>query len=440
MKRYFAFLFCFITVFATAQKSSSLLTVYLNDAQTGENVKDATVTLEGYEIPAIKGKYDKKGKFYYFDAIPKGYNTVMAYHKKYNEKGFQNTEALPNEISLKLYTPYRVRIPQDSLNYYKEDHSKIVVAFDDDFFVKNFKCNAAASESMEYCYAKEYLRINYPEITLNKRIDFGMYSFYSVVIEKKDKSSFKRFNDLIIKRLSEDKNILICYGLLLKTEINMPKNKIKKEFFSQNGTPNYIPRYINHDTVSRSSGRIQNAIDQNGAIIMNNKPKPDVRFFNYTVKFDKNHFKDNIYTLSDKALKALYKTDDGNYKKNGFYDFQNYQQNDTLKFWQKQLYPESKTVPYIAVSNVLNYSYADYSDVGEKIFLHYENFNNSPDLDAVYKNREGIIAKKAKTNTAFVIYKLKNTTASPFGMKDMIEYYNSNGKKIYQKIETNIQR
>lgn len=82
--------------------------IYLEDAETSKNVCDAKVTLEGFEIPAIVGKYDKKGKFYYFTEIPVGYNTVMAYHKKYNEKGFQDVKGLPKELKLKLYESHFV--------------------------------------------------------------------------------------------------------------------------------------------------------------------------------------------------------------------------------------------------------------------------------------------------------------------------------------------
>ena len=64
------------------------LKVYLTDAETDKNIADAKVTLEGFEIPEIVGKYNKEEKFYYFTEIPKGYNTIMTYHKKYNEKGF----------------------------------------------------------------------------------------------------------------------------------------------------------------------------------------------------------------------------------------------------------------------------------------------------------------------------------------------------------------
>ncbi len=109
------------------QRSDTIaIKIYLEDAETSKNVCDAKVTLEGFEIPAIVGKYDKKGKFYYFTEVPKGYNTIMAYHKKYNEKGFQNTEGLPKEIKLQLFDPMNVSYRFES-NPYKDSVQVIYI-------------------------------------------------------------------------------------------------------------------------------------------------------------------------------------------------------------------------------------------------------------------------------------------------------------------------
>lgn len=99
-------LYLFISLsscFVLGQEKDFAIKIYLKDAYTGKNVKDAKVTLEGFEIPEIVGNYDKKGKFYYFSEIPTGYNTVMTYHKDYNEKGFYDLKVQPQIINLKLY-------------------------------------------------------------------------------------------------------------------------------------------------------------------------------------------------------------------------------------------------------------------------------------------------------------------------------------------------
>ncbi|MBN8641271.1 MAG: hypothetical protein J0L86_05595 [Flavobacteriales bacterium] len=95
------FLFFFST-FINGQNSGTAIRIFVEDAVDGKVIKDAKVTLEGFDIPEIVGKYDKKGKFYFFNDIPNGYNTVMVYHKKYNEKGFQDVGGLTKSITIKL--------------------------------------------------------------------------------------------------------------------------------------------------------------------------------------------------------------------------------------------------------------------------------------------------------------------------------------------------
>lgn len=104
------FVFCLLWNLPAFSQSGdkAVLKVYLNDTETGRNVKKARVTLEGFEIPAINAKYDRQGKYYYFAEIPKGYNTVMSYHKDYNEKGFQYVNKLPSIIKLQLHDPRNV--------------------------------------------------------------------------------------------------------------------------------------------------------------------------------------------------------------------------------------------------------------------------------------------------------------------------------------------
>jgi hypothetical protein len=107
-------------------KEVHTIKIFLEDAETGLNINDAKVTLEGFEIPAITGKYDIKKKYYYFNQIPAGYNTVMTYHKKYNEKGFQNVSGLPKELKLRLYDPKYVsyRFEKAKLTRFRTDYSK----------------------------------------------------------------------------------------------------------------------------------------------------------------------------------------------------------------------------------------------------------------------------------------------------------------------------
>lgn len=79
--------------------------VFLKDYETKQPITQANVTLEGYLLKDIKAKYNKKEGYFYFKKIPKGYNTIMAYAENYNPKGLQNTEKLPQEITLELHDP-----------------------------------------------------------------------------------------------------------------------------------------------------------------------------------------------------------------------------------------------------------------------------------------------------------------------------------------------
>jgi hypothetical protein len=220
--------------------------VFLEDAFTGRNVKDAKVTLEGFEIPAIVGEYDKKGKFYYFTEIPVGYNTVMAYHKKYNEKGFQDKKGLPKEIKLQLYDPMNVAFEfpyplEDDISqftftndYFIEDPYKIAIKIGS---VNNCKCVDSIIETLsldieiidiEKRFNKKILGINKfscdssyvygDDDSRGEVINVGGHKLKPLIfrssdknceihggsilfLRKKDGTKFKRFNDPTIKKL-----------------------------------------------------------------------------------------------------------------------------------------------------------------------------------------------------------------------------------------------
>lgn len=136
MKTPFSFLLLFLFLLGFGQNPA--IKIYVADAENSKNISNAKVCLEGFEIPAIKAQYNKKEKYYYFTEIPKNYNTVMVYHKKYNEKGFQDMNGLPKELKFKLHEPlqnyydfdYETSNEQPNkkfYNYYVEDLFKIVI-------------------------------------------------------------------------------------------------------------------------------------------------------------------------------------------------------------------------------------------------------------------------------------------------------------------------
>ena len=283
-------LFLFISLVVCGQSHEIAVKVHLEDAYTGKNIKNAKVTLEGFEIPQIVGKYDKKGKFYYFNEVPKGYNTLMAYHEKYNEKGFQNVHGLPKELKLNLCEPLNVtygflKVPDSIYNDRKKKREKNK-KYRDYYIEDPFKIAVSVNENLNYEELKEFLKkhikeyrleielVNpswerdriddrpyntlqkegYPKIEANESDELtGEFVFpllsglnnvqamfdsnYSksskdicFFFRKKNGSRFKRFNDPIIKKLKERN--LIVYSVILnkKGEYESAKLFSKSDF------------------------------------------------------------------------------------------------------------------------------------------------------------------------------------------------------------------
>lgn len=300
MKHLLALYLTLLSFSLSAQnKDIPIIKIYLEDAETAKNIEGAKVTLEGYEIPAITGKYNKKDRYYYFDEIPVGYNTVMAYHNKYNEKGFQNLEGLPKELKLRLYDPLNVSYDFESyirINKYVEDPYKISISTTDfleynnskDFINQTIKDLQLLIELVNPYWEMNKIENNlygtsqkegYPILNLkeNQRIKEG-YLFPLVggvssvfpdrtysntsrdicfILRKTDGSKFKRFNDPIIKKLKQQKfkvcsivlnkkngrDLTITSNFKIRDEQNKnfnQKNKIDstKVFFYDNGFRN----------------------------------------------------------------------------------------------------------------------------------------------------------------------------------------------------------
>ncbi|SNR51431.1 hypothetical protein [Flavobacterium sp. ov086] len=290
MKWLFTLVFSFLSLGICAQqKNNHTIKIYLEDAERGRNIDDAKVTLEGFEIPAITSQYDKKGKYYYFDKIPTGYNTVMAYHKKYNEKGFQNVEGLPEELKLKLYNPLNVSYSFESetfksstQNVYVEDSYKIAIfptdqenynlfkdyikkeisklnleieiinpyfeleknknipyIFRNDFspqkeaypFIKNF--NILRSTDFILPLIKGYSTSEYYEADdRGYEINSKQIAFY---IRKTNSQKFKRFNDPFLKKINTIKGIKVASVIYYKYYFNdRNKKKTYKNHYTKN--------------------------------------------------------------------------------------------------------------------------------------------------------------------------------------------------------------
>jgi hypothetical protein len=285
-------LFC---LFVQGQNSPAIK-IYLEDAETGKNIPDAKVTLEGFEIPAITGKYNQKEKYYYFAEIPAGYNTIMAYHKKYNEKGFQDTGGLPKELKLKLYDPLNVSYSFEKIvltnenccnqgkqsNYAKKpkylndviDSKKTIsrpkfryIYIEDPYHIAVL-CKRTGGDCFENDSIKKILielsleEINYQHYGVGKFIIDWESGYLSddpnpnqlgnvFILHKKDGSKFKRFNSPEIKKLRSHNLIIASFTnrqLEYYSDIRYDANKFyeyttKKNYYGSSHTF-YSPREI----------------------------------------------------------------------------------------------------------------------------------------------------------------------------------------------------
>lgn len=443
----------FLTQFIAGQNYVPVIKIYVGDAVSGKNIADAKVTLEGFEINAIEGKYNLSEQFYYFDSIPKGYTTVMAYHKSYNEKGYQNTESLPKELKLKLCNPYRIKVNNDTLNFYKEDKSKIAVVFNNVFDdEKSFG---------------DYLKTNYPELDLLYTMEYNMQNLYCFT--KKNKKDFKRFNDPILKKVSEDMNIRTVNGLLLKTKIHIPKYQIYKEYFYENGKPNYIERYIkyvNYDTIERSRyGRgmskavqsiaVKSIIENDGEEINTPIPAPvqhpkvnDVEL-SYREKYKKGLLHNDVYMLHQNELDSLYKIAEERYKKKQFYDYESTSNVKIDNDWSGRgpYMPtdEYHYIPYIAVSNIISLKRTEKSKQNSNSLYNLTINFVTPDQEKKHffskYNLEVLKPDEYNPNyynRSTTFYKTKYIIASPFGLADILEQTGYPEYEVKQEIIQNI--
>jgi len=304
MKQLFTLVFSFLSLCICAQqKDDHKIKIYLEDAETGKNIDDAKVMLEGFEIPAITGQYDKKAKFYYFDKIPAGYNTIMAYHKKYNEKGFQNVSGLPGELKLRLYDPLNVSYDFESDTYknrdqniYVEDAYKIAVFSNDqedynifkDYLYKELeKLNLDIEVVNPYWESDKNKKSSYPfgtNLFSNQKEAYPTIENFNIIsatdfilplikgysteeyyygydrrykinakeiafyFRKKNGTKFKRFNDPILKKIRSIKGINTASLIYLKYVYSVKK----KERYYKNHYTNKIDKQ-NHFTQIDSS-------------------------------------------------------------------------------------------------------------------------------------------------------------------------------------------
>jgi predicted SAM-dependent methyltransferase len=174
----------------------------------------------------------------------------MAYHEKYNEKGFQDLNGLPKELRLKLYEPFNLsygfekpvlsrenccneekntnysimpktlekvlnnneKISNPNFRYiYQEDQYRIAIISKYDY--KTFFSNDTIKNILKEYSLEEYElnEGNYQKYAIDKFSGYLMSCKkgncgieYVYIIQKKDGTSFKRFNSIEIIKLREN--------------------------------------------------------------------------------------------------------------------------------------------------------------------------------------------------------------------------------------------
>ncbi|KGO88011.1 hypothetical protein Q765_02810 [Flavobacterium rivuli WB 3.3-2 = DSM 21788] len=253
IKSYLYIIILFL-LYSTLNAQERVLEVNVISIKTGKVIKDAKVTLEGFEIPAITAQYDKKKKIYYFNEVPKGYNAVMAYHNEYNEKGFQCSSILPGKVTLRLHdkgdVQYRFITYKDSLVI---DQGKKYITKRESYVEDPYKIAVEPKVAMSYNERRDYINSKIAELNLEIALVNPFYEEHKLqaygidpsqhegypalpditkpekfilplksgrsnlfqhkyphgqedicfILRKKDGSKFKRFNDPLIKKLKD---------------------------------------------------------------------------------------------------------------------------------------------------------------------------------------------------------------------------------------------
>lgn len=273
----FIFLLLSNTIFAF--RNGELTRVHVTSLENGNIIKNANVSLEGYEIPPIIAKYNNEKKYYYFDSIPPGYNTVLVSHRRFNEKGFQDVKMLPEDIYLRLSGKVDVRYlffpgsDDHENNIYVEDPYKIAL----DIFYKDCEAMINKIDSLSLVHALEIETVNPYNINRDFRYECKESTFsmqyptpqgigsdklndrpelITIFIRKKNGSKFKRYNDPVIMRLRLS-NLNIQSILYIKfrgskfskyrknrraDKINEVADSLKSKLilYRTNDTPNYV--------------------------------------------------------------------------------------------------------------------------------------------------------------------------------------------------------
>ncbi|HLN96346.1 MAG TPA: hypothetical protein VK183_12000 [Flavobacterium sp.] len=434
--------FLLLSFYALSFAQSHVLVVYLNDAVSQQPVEGARVTLEGRGVKPLTAQYDPKQKAYFFFNKPANYTTVMVRHPHYNEKGFQQLQEFPKTLHFRLHTPYRVTSPDIGASY-QEDRHRLAVIMGDTLY------NAAASDptstTVERDFVTSYFGKRYPELEVVQVPGFAnvfslnAYVFY---VTRKDRQPFARFNDTIIGKLQEDENILMLMGMALETTLKAADGTTKI-FFSETGQPLFLPEHIRyHGDVTQPDSFPS---DLHGREL----------YLSFAEKQRKGLIQEGVYTLKKSERDTLYARHQRRVAAGGLYEFYDqFDRSDTLHhnrghyvFQTADYFPytEAETDierwPYLLISDAMALSYYVFEPQDNALHITLD-YGYSPQLNSrynmtaenYYRSKTDLLKRIVRKNAT--VYRL-HLQASPFGIQDMLEYYNEQANmKLVQNIQS----
>lgn len=397
------YIFIFLNSFLVlAQEKDGVIKIYLENAYNGKEIIDAKVTLGGFELPEIIGTYDKKEKYYYFTEIPKGYNTIMAYHENYNSKGFQSLAGLPKKVVLKLFTPYRIKLEN---SYYKEDDKKLIIEFKEDLLKIKKTCIQKGFE--------DYIDNHFPELEIIHSDRFPNAIANSILVKKRNTISFKRFNDTTIKKLEKDKNILAVYGLMLKTA------DAERTYFLEDGTPTFLSKYEKYIDADYAIELYKNWDKSHFTQKQNIRYDRLKEYYNFLTK---NGITSLPIEINDNRKDSLY----NNYLQEDFYKFSTHKKDDTLLVSNNKIYLD--LTKNRAFSYLENMDLANSTDTFDPYIIMSASINNRNTVVHFADSAFNLFLKRHRKIIKKDTYKNKNIyrfegSVSPFGALDLLDYY-----------------
>lgn len=227
MKHLSILCFALLSFCCSAQeKTTHAIKIYVEDAETGKNIDDAKVTLEGFEIPAIVAKYDTKNRYYYFKNNDRNNYTIIYVDHKNKEPQVIKIKKNPAQINLKLFrkgttveteTEYIKIWKKDSIDNRQREDSVINTIHKRVSTLDHHKILILLKNSSNLSYSE--IRAQIDSLVMPYGLEY--------VDDLVPKMYFIKFYGLEHCSSPVGENSIIC---------NIDKNKSLKQFFKENTT------------------------------------------------------------------------------------------------------------------------------------------------------------------------------------------------------------